>query len=181
MADSIATSDSERLRLENIFGAMALALVDKMESAFSAETGLNPSAVAAIIQIGTDPGLSIEALRRIIALSHSATVRLIDQLVAGGLVVRGSGGDSDRRAKALYLTETGQAVFQRNIIVRRAVIERAVGHLTAEEKRSLDGIVGKLLTALVDPGDDHDIVCRVCDVSVCTRERCPITHMTDTE
>jgi DNA-binding MarR family transcriptional regulator len=181
MTDDVATSDRERLRLENIFGAMSLALVDKMETAFSAETGLNPSAVAAIIQIGTDPGLSIEALRRIIALSHSATVRLIDQLVAGGLVVRGSGSDNDRRARALHLTDAGQAVFQRNIVVRRAVIERAVRNLTAEEKRSLDGLVDKLLTALVDPGDDHDIVCRVCDVSVCTPDRCPITHMVDAE
>lgn len=170
------TEDREKLRLENIFGAMSLALVDKMEKAFATETGLGPSAVAAIIQVGSDPGLSIETLRRIIALSHSATVRLVDQLVADGLVLRG-GGEGDRRSKALRLTEAGEKVFQRNLAARRAVIDRAIGILSAEETRNLGTLVEKLLPALVDLGDDQNVVCRVCDDTVCTRERCPISHM----
>ena len=169
--------ERERLRIENIFGAMSLALVDKMQQAFATEAGLGPSAAAAIIQVGTAPGLSIEQLRRILALSHSATVRLVDQLCAGGLVERGEAGDGDRRAKPLHLTEAGQAAFGRCVRSRRAVIERAVGKLDSEETRMLAGLVEKLLPALVDPGDDGDVVCRVCDETICTAERCPITHI----
>ncbi len=171
------SDDRERLRLENIFGAMSLALVDKMEKAFSSETGLGPSAVAAIIQLGTEPGLTIETLRRIIALSHSATVRLVDQLVAGGLVLRGSGVEGDRRAKALELTDAGRDIFRTSIAARRQVIDRAVGRLDQDETRQLCLLVEKLLPALVDPGVDQDIVCRVCDQDVCTPERCPITSL----
>jgi MarR family transcriptional repressor of emrRAB len=177
MAEDVASESREKLRLENIFGAMSLALVDKMEKAFGAETGLGPSAVAAVIQIGSNPGLSIEVLRRTIALSHSATVRLIDHLVEQGLVLRDSGIDGDRRSKALHLTEAGTAVFQRNLAARRAVIDRAVGVLSAEETQALGALVEKLLPALVDLGDDQNVVCRICDESVCVRERCPISHM----
>src|SRR5262245_45021829 len=81
---------SDERRLENIWGAISLATVDKMERAFAAQTGRGPSAVAAISQVGMEPGLSIERLRRIIALSHSATVRLVDQLVAEGFITRQS-------------------------------------------------------------------------------------------
>jgi len=178
MAEDVASESREKLRLENIFGAMSLALVDKMEKAFGAETGLGPSAVAAIVQIGSNPGLSIEVLRRYIALSHSATVRLIDHLVEHGLVLRDSGIDGDRRSKALRLTEAGETVLQRNLAARRAVIDRAVGVLSAEETQVLGALVEKLLPALVDLGDDQNVVCRVCDESVCVRERCPISHMT---
>ncbi|WP_187969374.1 MarR family winged helix-turn-helix transcriptional regulator [Aquibium microcysteis] len=172
--------DSETARLENAFGAMSLACVDKMERAFLAAGGRGPSATAAIIRIGTEPGLSIERLRRMLALSHSATVRLVDQLAAAGLVMRetaGAGaGAVDRRARALVLTAEGEAAFQRSLAARRDVLARATRTLTPEDKRLLDALIGKILPALVDPGDDSDIVCRICDEGSCIPARCPIDH-----
>jgi len=172
------TVDREKLRLENIFGALSLALVDKMEKAFADETGLGPSAVAAIIQIGTEPGLTIETLRKLIALSHSATVRLVDQLVAENLVLRAGGVEGDKRAKSLQLTDAGRALFDKSLTARRAVIHRAFTTLDAEETQQLGRLAEKLLPTLVDLGADQDVVCRVCDQEVCDQERCPITFMT---
>ncbi len=170
-------TDKETLRLENLFGAMSLALVDKMEKAFADETGLGPSAVAAIIQIGSEPGLTIETLRRMIALSHSATVRLVDQLVASHFVLRAGGVEGDKRARSLQLTAAGQALFDKSLTARRAVIERAFKALEPEEAEQLGRLVEKLLPALVDLGDDQDVVCRVCDQGVCDQDRCPIAFM----
>ncbi|MGZ9723263.1 MarR family winged helix-turn-helix transcriptional regulator [Rhizobium miluonense] len=170
-------TDKETLRLENLFGAMSLALVDKMEKAFADETGFGPSAVAAVIQIGSEPGLTIETLRRMIALSHSATVRLVDQLVASDLVLRAGGVEGDKRARSLQLTEVGQVLFDKSLAARRAVIERAFKGLKPEETEQLGRLVEKLLPALVDLGDDQDVVCRVCDQGVCDQDRCPIAFM----
>lgn len=170
-------TDRETLRLENLFGAMSLALVDKMEKAFADETGHGPSAIAAIIQIGTEPGLTIETLRRLIALSHSATVRLVDQLVGSGLVLRAGGVEGDKRARSLQLTESGRALFDRSLAARRAVIYRAFQVLGAEETEQLGRLIEKLLPSLVDLGDDQDVVCRVCDQGVCDQDRCPIAFM----
>ncbi|MGY5778000.1 MarR family winged helix-turn-helix transcriptional regulator [Rhizobium sp. LEGMi135b] len=169
--------DKEALRLENLFGAMSLALVDKMEKAFADETGLGPSAIAAIVQIGTEPGLTIETLRRMIALSHSATVRLVDQLVASDLVLRAGGVEGDKRARSLQLTERGRTLFDKSLGARRAVIHRAFKLLGQEETEQLGRLVEKLLPALVDLGDDQDVVCRVCDQGVCDQDRCPIAFM----
>ena len=171
-------TDKEILRLENLFGAMSLALVDKMEKAFTDETGLGPSAIAAIVQIGTEPRLTIETLRRMIALSHSATVRLVDQLVASDLVLRAGGVDGDKRARSLQLTKKGHLLFDRSLFARRAVIHRAFGVLSPEETAEFGRLVEKLLPALVDLGDDQDVVCRVCDQGACDQDRCPIAFMT---
>jgi DNA-binding MarR family transcriptional regulator len=170
-------ADKEILRLENLFGAMSLALVDKMEKAFADETGLGPSAIAAIVQIGTEPGLTIETLRRMIALSHSATVRLVDQLVASDLVLRAGGVEGDKRARSLQLTERGRALFERSLAARRAVIHRAFAVLGPKETEQFGHLIEKLLPALVDLGDDQDVVCRICDQGVCDQDRCPIAFM----
>ena len=165
---------AEELRLANIVGALSLAMVDKMEQAYATQTRRGPSAVAAITQIGLEPGLSIERLRRIIALSHSAAVRLIDQLAAEGLVRRESSGGSDKRARALTLTATGEKLFKSALAARRGVTQAALARLSPDERRLLEGIAEKMFPALVGPGDDSDVVCRLCDASVCPMERCPV-------
>lgn len=168
--------DTDLARLDNTFGAMSLACVDKMERAFLDHGGRGPSATAAIVKIGTEPGLSIEQLRRMLALSHSATVRLVDQLAADGLVVRKGAGAGDRRARALTLTPEGEAAFAQSLAARRAVLARATQVLSPDEKRLLGSLIGKILPALVDPGDDSEVVCRICDEGVCVPACCPVTH-----
>jgi MarR family transcriptional repressor of emrRAB len=169
----MAASLEER-RLENIVGALSLALVDKMEQAFHAETNRGPSAIAAINQIGAEPGLTIERLRRIIALSHSASVRLVDQLVADGFVIREVGADGDRRARALRLTEEGEALLCNAREARRQVAAGALARLSAGEREALDAIIGKMFQSLMGPEDDDEVVCRMCDESACPQDRCPV-------
>ncbi|MDN2578442.1 MarR family winged helix-turn-helix transcriptional regulator [Aquibium sp. ELW1220] len=168
--------DEDEARLLNVFGAMSLACVDKMEKALASHGGRSPSATAALIRIGTGPGLSIEQLRRMLALSHSATVRLVDQLVAQGLVLRAGAAGRDKRARALALTDEGEAAVRQSLAARRAVLARATEGLTNEERRLLSALVDKILPALVDAGDDSDVVCRICDEGVCVPARCPIPH-----
>jgi DNA-binding MarR family transcriptional regulator len=165
---------SDERRLENIWGAISLATVDKMEQAFATETKLGPSAVAAISQIEYEPGLSIERLRRMIALSHSATVRLIDQLVGLGLIRREVSAGPDQRARSLYLTDKGEALQEAAKEARRRVVEAALARLSSQERQDLVTIVEKMFPALVAGGDDQDVVCRFCDGLACPEERCPV-------
>ena len=162
-------------RLENIWAALSLAAVDKMEQAFAATTSRGPSAVAAIMQIGTEPGLSIERLRQFIALSHSATVRLLDQLAADELIRREASAGTDKRARALYLTDKGNQVFEAAKAARRQVAEAALERLSPLERRQLTTIVEKMFPALVTAdGVDGEVVCRFCDDKACPIERCPV-------
>lgn len=168
--------DADEARLQNVFGAVSLACVDKMERAFEAHGGRGPRATAALIRIGTTPGLSIEQLRRMLALSHSATVRLVDQLASDGLARREESTGGDKRARALMLTPLGETAFRESLDVRRAVLARATAGLTGEERRLFSAIIDKILPALVDAGDDAEVVCRICDEGACIPAHCPITH-----
>ena len=165
---------AEELRLENIVGALSLAMVDKMEQAYAAETGRGPSAVAAITQIGVEPGLSIERLQanhRAVAFGGRAAGRPARRRRPGA--ARSSGG-SDKRARALTLTAAGEKLFKSALAARRGITQAALARLSPDERRLLEGIVEKMFPALVGPGDDSDVVCRLCDASVCPMERCPV-------
>jgi DNA-binding MarR family transcriptional regulator len=118
--------------------------------------------------------MSIERLRRVIALSHSATVRLVDQLVAEGLLRREASAGPDKRARSLYLTADGLSLLDTAKAARQTIAEAALERLSAEERQVLGGIIEKMFPALVAPGDDSEVVCRFCDEKVCPIERCPV-------
>src|SRR5487761_1607350 len=71
-------------RLENLLGALVLAVSDSLTSAVQTAAG-HPGAMAAgLAVLAQEPGLGIEQLRRQLARTQSATVRVVDQLVAEG-------------------------------------------------------------------------------------------------
>ena len=61
---------SDELRLQNIWGAISLATVDKMEQAFAAATKLGPSAIAAIGQIGYEMAILVERVGSVVQSSR---------------------------------------------------------------------------------------------------------------
>lgn len=164
-------------RTANILAAFALALNDKVESAMRASGGgRSAAATAALIQIGSDPGLSIETLRGCLDLSHSATVRIVDQLEAAGLVERRRGAAKDSRVAALALTEAGLGEMRRSLQARRDVAQGLIGKLDAEETAALRAIVEKALPRIVASKADSDVVCRFCDLDACPQDRCPADY-----
>ena len=99
----------------NLLGAMALAVSDRMAEALADRSGRSESAAAtlsALDQLLGEP--SIDQLSRVLGLSQSGTVRLVDRLEQDGLVRRGSGEDG-RTTMAVVLAaytsaRTGRAV-----------------------------------------------------------------------
>lgn len=158
-------------RTENVVGALALVLSDALlREAQSQAPELGPAA-AAINLVGSEPGLSIERLRRALGLSHPGAVRLVDRLVADGLMRRAP-SDRDRRAVALRLTEAGEAGALAIRQARQRSLAAALQVLTAEEQASLTALAEKLLGSLVSNEDEAYAVCRLCDHDACTD--CPV-------
>ena len=71
-----------RGRLENLLGALSIALSDEIERVTTDASGHGASVPAALSILLRRPGCTIETLRTHIGLSHSATVRLVDRIVA---------------------------------------------------------------------------------------------------
>ncbi len=157
--------------LENVVGALALALSDAMLREAQGQAPEPGSAAAAINLVAAEPGLTIERLRRALGLSHPGTVRLVDRLVADGLMRR-TPSARDRRAVALHVTEAGEASALAIRQARRRSLAAALQVLTAEEQATLALLVRKLLGGLVGSEDEAYAVCRLCDHDACTD--CPV-------
>ena len=158
-------------KLENVVGALALALADEVLHGAHEHVPESGPAAAALAMIGHIPGLTIERLRRALRLSHPGAVRLIDRLASDDLVVRLQSAE-DRRAVALHLTKLGEVACEGILSGRQQRIARALGVLSREERESFGKIAEKFLANFVKDLDQAYAVCRLCDPTAC--ESCPV-------
>lgn len=158
-------------KIENVAGALALAISDDLLRAAEAEAPEPGQAAAAIALLAHAPRMPIEKLRRALGLSHPGTVRLIDRLEKQGLVLRGP-SDVDGRAVALTLTREGKKRCRAILRARKGVLERAMQSLTPAEKTLFGRLADKLLRAVLRSEDHAWAMCRLCDDGICTE--CPV-------
>jgi MarR family transcriptional regulator, negative regulator of the multidrug operon emrRAB len=157
-------------RAANLLGVVGLAVADRIEE--TARDILNHAGEtpAALVVIGYGFGPSNDQLRRILGLSHPGAVRLIDRLVADGLVERRQA--RDKRAIALHLTARGEALRATLLKGRIAAIRPLLTPLTEPEQETFAALLHKLLRSMDTTDLQRCTLCRLCDDSVCTD--CPI-------
>ena len=141
-----------------------------MQAAGDAASPHGASVPAALTALhGLTGGQSIDALRRVVGLTHSGAVRLVDRLVAAGLAERRVGADG--RAVALQLTPRGGG-RPRVLSRREAALEGVLAPLTPSERATLAALHERLLGSLTSGQQDRRRVCRLCDIDACGRD-CP--------
>src|SRR5262249_44822813 len=66
----------------------------------------------------------------------------------------------------------------RVVAARGAVLERALGDLSANQRRTLHALLGKVMGGLVREKDGGAWTCRLCDLTACGRNegRCPTAN-----
>lgn len=161
-----------RGRLENLLGALSIALSDEIERVATDASGHGASVPAALSILLRRPGCTIETLRTHIGLSHSATVRLVDRIVADGLAVRRPGGDD--REVAVHLTVKGRRRALRVHEQRRAVVGRSLAGLSSADRRELERLLDRLLRTEAVVHAEAQTICRLCEAPVCPLRRCPV-------
>jgi MarR family transcriptional regulator, negative regulator of the multidrug operon emrRAB len=154
----------------NAFGALALEVADRVQQAGNPHGSSASAALAALH--GLAGGRSIDVLARIVGLSHSGAVRLVDRLAAAGLAERRVGADG--RSVALQLTPEGRRAARRVLARREAAIEQVIAPLTSSERAILTTLHERLLTRLTLSQQERRRVCRLCDTDACGRD-CPAT------
>jgi DNA-binding MarR family transcriptional regulator len=163
-------------RTGNLLGALALVVSDRMTEAMAAEVGQAHSAAAALSWLHhfhQQP--TVDLLRRVLGLTSSGTVRLLDGLVAAGYVERGRG--TDGRATLISLTPAGRAAAANLAAARGRVLEQTLGALSAAERRTLENLHSKLLIGLIRDPSAVRWGCRLCDTGVCwAGPGCPVTN-----
>jgi MarR family transcriptional regulator, negative regulator of the multidrug operon emrRAB len=165
------------VRLVNVLGAAALGLSDAMGVDAAAAAGIDATAATALVALlDLARGGSIRALSRLIGISHSGTVRLVDRMAEDGLISRVPGRDG--RTVALTLTPRGRALASRIRAHRSAAIAAVLEGTTIAQRKQLaslcDIMIGNLVTARLSARrEDRDpaggALCRLCDPTACGR------------
>jgi MarR family transcriptional repressor of emrRAB len=159
-------------RLENLLGALVVAVSDSLAGAVQTAAG-HPGAIGAgLAVLAQEPGLGIEQLRRPLGRTQSATVRVVDQLVADGYAQRRAG--RDHRSVAVVLTDAGTAAAARVLEARGSVLRDAIAVLDAGQRQALEAMLEKVLAAITTDATHAEQICRLCDVGACPLLACPV-------
>lgn len=157
-------------RTSNLLGVVGLAVADRIRTATREILQHAGETPAALVVIGYGLGPSNDDLRRILGLTHSGTVRLVDRLVADGLVERQQGRDP--RSVALYVSKRGKALREKIMRGRLAAIGPFLEPLSGPEQEKLAELLHKLLSSMETTDLERRSLCRLCDPRVCSD--CPI-------
>jgi DNA-binding MarR family transcriptional regulator len=149
--------------------------------AAAADQSLTAAAALSALEHFAD-GCSVDRLRRILGLTSSGTVRLVDRLVAAGEVRRREGPDG--RTTSISLTAAGRRAARRVTAARGAVLQDALGDLSPAERADLDRLAARMLETVVrgklarEAGRSTRWICRLCDMPACGRAegRCPAAN-----
>ncbi len=167
-------------QMVNVVGALAVHFADLIREATDRAAEHGAASPTALVTIYQYPDQTIDYVRKILGLSHSGTVRLIDRLVDRGLVARGSA--SDGRSVALRCTSQGVKRVKLIFGARRRIVEPLIEILSAAEKAHLHPILKKFAYVARITESEGLGTCRLCEFSTCYwKNSCPVTHALDSD
>lgn len=173
----------EDARLANLLGAVALGLTDAAVADVAAQADLDTtSATALVAMLDLARSGSVQRLSRLVGISHSGAVRMVNRLADAGFVERRAGPDG--RTITVALTRRGHNVARRLREARHAAVVAALSSLSDRERRQLTGICERLVAGLTTSRlgaraegrpPTGGALCRMCDPVACGRSEgaCP--------
>jgi DNA-binding MarR family transcriptional regulator len=105
--------------------------------------GLHPRHFGVMTMVAAHPGMSQQQLHEKTAIDPSSMVAVIDELEARGLAERRP-DPNDRRTRTIFLTTRGRETLERVRGLAAQLQREYFGVLTAEELRTLHGLLRKL-------------------------------------
>jgi MarR family transcriptional regulator, negative regulator of the multidrug operon emrRAB len=165
--------DGTHSRTLNMLGALALALADRIATRAEAASSLHDSSASALVVIANHPGEPIDAIRRVLGLTHSGAVRLVDGLEAAGLVERRR-SDRDARAIALWATPSGKRTASQIVAARAELLEPVLASISKGDRKTIARFLETALAELTDSRDRALSICRFCAEGTCRPLGCPV-------
>jgi DNA-binding MarR family transcriptional regulator len=161
----------------NVLGAVAQVLADRTAAAIAASGGQSPTSAAALSALAEFLDRpTIDQLRKVLGLTPSGAVRLVDRLADAGLVARGPGGDG--RTRTVTLTDKGARVAESIRAARASALREVLGALPEADRELLDSLLGRVMAEIVEVKGGGAWICRMCDLTACGRAegRCPAAN-----
>ena len=153
------TTSAARQKVRESFSRLPGHLIRRVHQAstayFAEECGGELTAVqyAALVAIGSHPGIDATRLSEIIYFDRSTIGDVLDRMEGKGWIRR-EYTPSDRRIKRLDLSPAGRDVLQHVEPGIRRVQDRLLAPLTAAEAKTLIRLLGKMADGDEDDGAD---------------------------
>lgn len=161
------------LRTNNLLGALLTGLHGHLTQRIEKASKLNGDVPSALVTIAFNEGKTIEFLSKVLMRSHSWTVRLVAQMTQDRLIRKLPA--TDKRAVALFLTKSGKLKASVVLRARRHCLDEVLSVLSGLQQRQLTEMMESMLAVLTTDDDTAEAICKLCDVGVCSQERCPVT------
>ena len=164
-------------RQANLLGALALVITDQTAQAAAAAAGQSVSAASALSALHHFlDGPTLDQLHKVLGLTPSGAVRLVDRLADAGLVTRGTGDDG--RSRSVILTDTGKQVAQQITAARAALLSGLLDALSPTERETLHALMSRIMANVVRSKEGGAWICRLCAPGACGRPsgHCPAAN-----
>lgn len=159
--------------ISNLIGVFATTVSTAIASKVSTLGGRSLNHEAALVAIHNHPDETIDVLSKVLALTHSGAVRLINALEQEGLVARHK-STQDSRAIVLRVTQHGSERVK-DILQKRAIATlKVIEHLSDDQKQNFAKLLEMVMENLTDKKIEARRVCRLCDEGVCRKLGCPV-------
>jgi DNA-binding MarR family transcriptional regulator len=165
-------------RAGNLLGALSLSVADRTAEAVGDAAGQSETAsiaLSALHQFLGEP--SLDRLRRVLGLTPSGAVRLVDRLEEAGYVTRRPSAE-DARSVSVHLTARGRRAAQRVARARGEVLNAALTSLSDEERAQFEDLLARVIPSMMRGPGATRWMCRLCDMEACGRDagRCPAAN-----
>lgn len=159
--------------ISNLMGAFATSVSTAIEDRVAMLGGRSFSHDTALVAIDNHPNETIDILSKVLGLTHSGAVRLINTLEQEGLVYKYR-SIQDARAAVLSTTQVGKERVKKILSTREEVIATVFQHFDSEQKQSLVGLLEVAMGNLAYTEVEARRICRLCDEGVCRDLGCPV-------
>jgi DNA-binding MarR family transcriptional regulator len=165
-------------RAGNLLGALSLSVADRTAEAVGDAAGQSETAAVALSALDQFLGEpSLDKLRRVLGLTPSGAVRLVDRLEQAGHVTRRPSAE-DARSVSVQLTARGRRAARRVARARGDVLNDALSGLSAREREQFDKLLARVIPSMMRGPGATRWMCRLCDMDACGRDdgRCPVAR-----
>lgn len=158
----------------NLIGTLALKIHDLQMDAAVGVSGMSPTACACLVSVAhQDTAQTISDIAAICRLSHSASVRLVENLEKLGYVSKVN-AKSDRREVHVCLTASGYQMRDTILTTRRSAIEPLFSKISDADREVIQRAAETILCEMTESRLESEQICRLCDAVACGGDECPV-------
>ncbi len=159
--------------VNNLLGAFATTVAMRIEQEIADLGGHSLTHESALVAMSQHPDESIDTLSKVLGLTHSGAVRLVNTLEKEGLVERHRSSE-DARIAVLRVTPKGRKRADKVLNARQQITETVLDTLPSDQMEALQPVLEAALAKLTDTQDSARRICRLCNEQVCRPQGCPV-------